>query len=389
MRILKSPTKIIAASALLTTLAIAARPAHAQLSFVFTDGATLAGLSSSNPTLYNNVRNGFQSAANLWTGKFSDSVTINLTIDFPSLASGILGSTGADSNVFSYSAVRTALTTDQLTADDALAVSNLQNTTALQFVTSTTTGARVFDSDTTGTNSNNNRFLDVNRANAKALGLIAGNDAARDAQIDFSSNFSWDFDRSNGITGGTFDFVGVAAHEIGHVMGFVSGVDSVDAFSGPNLAPGQTATNLNSFAVFSVLDLYRYSNAADTTVAGTKFLDLAQGGTAGVTPYFSLNGGTTNLALFATGSFDGDGRQASHWKDNLGIGIMDPTFAPGELGVISLLDERGLDAIGWNRTSAINVPEPGTLALMLFASASLLPFTSASVLPLLKRRRAS
>jgi len=30
---------------------------------------------------------------------------------------------------------------------------------------------------------------------------------------------------------------------------------------------------------------------------------------------------------YATGINFGDGRQASHWKDNLAIGLMDPTAA--------------------------------------------------------------
>ena len=36
--------------------------------------------------------------------------------------------------------------------------------------------------------------------------------------------------------------------------------------------------------------------------------------------------------------FNGEGRQASHWKDFLGLGIMDPTFGYGELGVVTNLD---------------------------------------------------
>ena len=77
--------------------------------------------------------------------------------------------------------------------------------------------------------------------------------------------------------------------------------------------------------------------------------------------YFSINGGLTNLALFATGVYNGDGRQASHWKDNLGIGILDPTFAPGELGVITPMDILSLDVVGWDSA----VPEPSTFALTL------------------------
>jgi hypothetical protein len=41
----------------------------------------------------------------------------------------------------------------------------------------------------------------------------------------------------------------------------------------------------------------------------------------------------TNLALFSTGLYQGDGNQASHWKDDVltgsFIGIMDPTAGLG------------------------------------------------------------
>jgi hypothetical protein len=74
--------------------------------------------------------------------------------------------------------------------------------------------------------------------------------------------------------------------------------------------------------------------------------------------YFSLDNGDTNLAEFATGRVHGDGQQASHWKDNLGIGILDPTAAPGELLVVSALDLTALDVIGWTP-----IPEPSTLLL--------------------------
>src|SRR5690606_11215974 len=71
----------------------------------------------------------------------------------------------------------------------------------------------------------NNNWIQLTRANAKAVGLIAGNDAGLDGTIRFSSSFAFDYDPSDGITPGTMDFIGVAIHEIGHSLGFTSGVD--------------------------------------------------------------------------------------------------------------------------------------------------------------------
>jgi hypothetical protein len=76
-----------------------------------------------------------------------------------------------------------------------------------------------------------------------------------------------------------------------------------------------------------------------------------------------VDGGNTAIASFATGVNFGDGRQASHWKDNLGIGIMDPTTAPGEVLQITPTDLLLFDAIGWN-TQPVSVPAPApTLGL--------------------------
>ena len=68
-------------------------------------------------------------------------------------------------------------------------------------------------------------------ANAKALGIVPGDAPGIDATITFNSSVSFDFDPSDGITPGTTDIIGVATHEIGHAMGFVSGVDTVDTFT--------------------------------------------------------------------------------------------------------------------------------------------------------------
>ena len=343
------------------------------LKFAFAPTGTLVGLQTSNPTLYANVTNGFAAAGAFWSSKFQDDITVNVQIDFPVLGANILGSTDIRDVVTSYASVRAAMLGDKTSADDTLATANLPAGNFLSFLTNNeTTGALETDNNNTA----NNYYLDLSRANAKALGFtaadLAPNDATLDASISFSSAFSWDFDRSNGITAGTFDFVGVAMHEIGHALGFLSGVDTVDEVSAPNgpTLNGAARYELDGYAVFNTLDLFRHSNRA-----ANHGLDFAYGGTGANNPFFSLDGGVTSLGTFSTGQFNGDGRQASHWKDNLGLGIMDPTFGYGELGVVTALDVRAFDAIGYD---LVGVPEPAAVGLLVPAAA---------IIALARRRR--
>src|SRR5205085_225814 len=76
--------------------------------------------------------------------------------------------------------------------------------------------------------------------------------------------------------------------------------------------------------------------------------------------YFSVDGGATPIAAFSNGTNFGDGFEASHWKDNLGLGLMDPTVAGGELLMFSANDLRAFDVIGYD---LVPVPEPSSCLL--------------------------
>jgi hypothetical protein len=302
----------------------------------------------------------FTAAANIWSSIYADNVTVKLTVGTGALASGVLAQAGSRRINYSYGQVRDALTADATSALDATAVANLNPGSSVGLlmnrVSDNPNGATSFTGFVDNNGSANNSTIRVTAANARALGLgfgiggVAGGCTDCDAFIQFSTGFTWDHDRSNGINATEFDFVGIAVHEIGHAMGFVSGVDTMDANAG-----GQFSSN--QFTFVSTMDLFRWS----ATSAASNVIDWRVGTDA---KHFSVDRGATLGPMFSTGTAFGDGRQASHWKDNLGLGILDPTAARGELLQISANDLSAFDAIGWN---LVSVPEPSGVALVALA----------------------
>jgi len=334
---------------------------------------------------------GFTMAANFWAQRLTNDVVINLDVGFKKLDPGVLGQAGSNSAVAPIELVQGQLASVGNSKVDAIAVANLPGLTpgtsgwgAVDVTTSgpklptgegVNTGLRVLDVD----GSANNSFLDANSANLKALGF-GGFGSKADGTIQFSNEYNFDFNAGDGVAANAIDFLSVAIHEIGHVLGFTSGVDVYDILGAPNgpLAddPDLGLLNLNDYAVGSVMDLFRYSG--DPTGVG---LDWSVGSDA----FFSIDGKSAyQNGYFSTGAYNGDGRQASHWKDNVPgfpqLGVMDPTVAYGQMGRVTSLDLAVFDAIGWNidydvfnstrsfTTQQIywaSVPEPSTWALLI------------------------
>lgn len=325
---------------------------------------------------------GFRIAANYWGNLFTNDVTINLGVGFSALGSGIIGSTGSARMDYSVASWESGiLATRSNSMVDQMAV--LPTLSAQGGISGLTVGV-----DGTGNNNTTvtatlngtqtaSRILYLNTAVVKAVGgtaTYAAGSGNRDGNVTFSTNFSFDFNPTDGISAGQMDFIGVAIHEIGHALGFVSGVDFFDVYGGPN-GPnaGTLGYDLNNTSIFSALDMFRYS------APGT--LDFRTGGTK----YFSLDGGNSAVFgnTFSTGRYNGDGNQASHWKDTAGCqvgnGIMDPTFCFAQMGTLTGLDLIAFDAMGYNlsvnaltyanmttaQIYAAAVPEPGVWALML------------------------
>jgi hypothetical protein len=317
-------------------------------SIVIVPGPTL---SSNAPALA-----AFNRAAQDWQSRFTDPVTVTINADLAPLGPSIIGDTAAVTLQGTYDEVRGAMVLDG--ADEP---SNLPITAALP--TSANYSVTIPPGRTL------NPQIALTKANAKALGFT-GLDAQfgnSDALIRFSSTFAFDYDNSNGVSVGQMDFQTVAAHEIGHVLGFISGVDDVndgadpvqgltlDLFRFANNAPGRDPSNLAEFAIFP-RDLIPGQDAVfDDTLTE-----------------YGMSTGLGNVQFPGT-----DNRQASHWKaDELTgsyVGIMDPTLQFGTTEDITAADLRAMDLIGYD----LAVPEPtGVTAIAV------------GVLLTLRRRRA-
>ncbi len=283
---------------------------------------------------------GFANATKRWATLFNNSVTINLNIGFRDLGLGVLGQNVAQRDNYSYSSVYNALGVNRSSADDNTAFSNLQTGNNFDMLLNRTANSPNGSGSATPYLDNdddaNNSTIRLNRGNAKALGLVNANATGQDSTIIFNSSSSivWDFDPTDGISVGAYDFVGLVTHEIGHALGFDSGVDVLD---------GSVPSNDNEYTYASALDLFRFS--ADSLAQGSGVIDWTASNTD---KYFSINGGTTKIASFATGINYGDGQQASHWKNGLGIGLMDPNISLGERLDITDTDRKAFDVIGWN-----------------------------------------
>ena len=252
---------------------------------------------------------GFSAAAAYWESVLTDNVTLNFNVGFTSVGfqPNVLGQTSSSSGQKTQAAWRAALIADATTPLDAIATTHL------------------------ATFSNTN--VSLNTALQKALGLYTGTSTAIDANITFNAARPFDFDTRDGFATVASDFVSVAVHEMGHALGFTSAV----------------ASNTTNASRPQNTDMFRYQNGA---------FNITWGGD----PYFSIDGGASQMfgrSSFATGA---DGFQTSHWKEGTRIhdgvsctilteaqiGIMDPTGGLCQEGIVTAQDLALFDAIGWN-----------------------------------------
>lgn len=337
-----------------------------------------------------------EAAASKWASVFVDDIVLNIHVDFGDLPGNVLG--GARPNMVNvkYRDVLTGMALDQTSQDDATAFSSMEfdwrDTDKLRLYQqgeldkisfahqssfsmlinggfSDGGGAASTSLDSNG--NKNNKEIWITSANAKALGLMEQDDSDLDAWIRFNNIASyWDFDRSNGIQSDQYDFQTVALHELGHVLGFISGSDIQSTLM--MAASNSFAINSDELAFVSAMDLFRYSDESASQTVVKKYRNAESGrmpeiivqgvndwtlgrvdieGNA-IDYYFSLDRGQTKIASLSRGTVGNgaDGYQASHWADeDFPLGVMTPNLKPGQSIDVSDFDVKILDVLGWNR----------------------------------------
>ena len=285
---------------------------------------------------------GFEMAGAIWSSYLQDNVTVRIHVESTDQLpdENIVGAAlPAKEKDIKYDKLREHMQADRISSDDYTAYEHLPHN---------------YDKDKEFTVFVNGEELDktkefrLTNANAKALDLLDDDRKKLDGYIVVNdlagtSAVGWDYDalRNDTISNNSMDFVSVAMHEIGHVLGFVSGIDdsgwlevlAESRYEGKEIKE-------DDFKFASSLDLFRYSNEGEY-----KKPDLSNGGN----PFFSIDGGISRLGNFANGEdYGGDGYQASHWQQDSNQGIMNPIIQEGERKNISPLDLTAMDVIGWN-----------------------------------------
>lgn len=283
------------------------------------------------------IETAFQTAANTIDSRFSAPITVKIgvswgSVDGKSLGSGNLGA--------SWDPFYTALSYSSLVAD--LKARSAANPTDLALASAV---AHLPKADPTHLN-----HFEIPEAEAQALGMAPSSLSGDSGYVGFSSTTAFTFNPSAGVATGTYDFEGLAAHELAEALGRITGLYTTS----PTWA--------------SPIDLFRYS------APGTSSFSYS------TAAYFSIDGGKTDLKSF---NISGGGDRSDWQLISGSTDLQNAALYSGKVLSMSSADWTALDVMGWGAPSsggtvplgstvtsgatgaAVSVPEPATWALIL------------------------
>jgi hypothetical protein len=233
-------------------------------------------------------------AAKVFTDAFSDPIHINITVDAVTKAD-VFGESFPQLVSLSYAELFDRVSAYATTQNDAIAVGPGGSMTA--------------------TDPSNGGTWKLTRAQAKALGHIP-DDMTDDGGTTFGVGNAFTF--SGPIASGTYDFPGIAAHEISEVMGRLG-------LSGGN-------------NTFSLIDVFSYTGPGKRSLSG------------GAGTFFSIDNGATLLKEFNDSS-------ANHLDTRDWAGGTNDSFNQfsnsGVVNAVSAVDLQIMDVIGYGRVNPV------------------------------------
>lgn len=221
------------------------------------------------------------------------------------------------------------------------------------------------------------RLIDLTTPNAGAVELlISGFDVPH--TIGFNAKGKFDFDPRDGVDADKLDFEVLVLREIGRTLGFISK-------SGAQEVRAENSSRFSTYAEASFWDVYRFRNEA--SLSGLN--NLTRASLSGGSQLYFAGGQALPLSTARPDGKGGDGRAAAHWKDDQltgqYLGIMDPTFVPGERGEITAGDLNALDYFGYD--IAPNAPVSEVLSNADASAEESLPLNGAMVVSRLSPSR--
>lgn len=267
-----------------------------KINFTFEPGVTLNQVLS------------FEMAGQIWGHYLQDDIALDIHIAATEyLPDQVLGGSILTTHSIGVDVVEAALGADAQSDIDQTAVQSLDQDGVFEGILDDT----VYQGNT----------ITLGQAQLEALGINYQAEDPIEGVIVFNSlrqsdlNWSYGFDRTTPIQENSVDHLSVALHEIGHVLGFISGLD----------VP-RTGSIQEQLDQTTLLDLFRYSDRS--TNLGANDLEI------GENTYFSLDQGASIIAPFSGGVIELEGNlrqgvQASHWGGRFDSTDQQPTSNPG------------------------------------------------------------